>query len=145
MATPRESRLYCQRRRGYARYVQLRGTRFKRRQEMPVLDIVAKGVEPDFGRLEQDLRRPKQPSRVVDEAKFPQRRRLRQAALPHAQCCQGGDRAGEQRGGAVIRFRRRRDQKRFHARRSQRDCAHKTGRAAAHHGNLGSEGACFSV
>ena len=41
---------------------------FERRDQMPVLDIVAEGVEADFAGLELDLRRAPQPAGVVDEA-----------------------------------------------------------------------------
>ena len=41
---------------------------------MPVLDIVAEGLEPDLGSVKKDLGRAKQPLRGVDNAKVFQRR-----------------------------------------------------------------------
>ena len=69
---------------------------------MPVLDIVAKGVEIDFFRREFHFRRAPQPPGVVDDAHQFKRRGLRGAQLPNAQSFQCGDGTREQGGGAVV-------------------------------------------
>ena len=78
-----------------ARDLQLRRARIKRREQMPVLDIVAEGVEADVRGGEGDFRRAKEPLRVVDDADGNERRGMRQAVLPYAERRQRGDRAGE--------------------------------------------------
>ena len=77
-------------------------TRVERSQQIPVLDIVAEGFEPDLARRKTDLRRAQEPCGVVDDPHDPQRRRLVAAALPDAERVERGDRACEQRGGAVV-------------------------------------------
>ena len=90
--------------------------RRKRRQQVAVLDIVAEGVEPDFARVEAHFRRPQQPRGVVDDAHDPQRRRVLAAARPDAERVERRDRAGEQRGRAVV-GRRGRARRRARSRR----------------------------
>ena len=128
-----------ERRSGNARQPQFGGARFERGEQMPVLDVVAEGIEPDLGGVEKDFGRAEQPLRVVDDAKFLQRRGVRQARLPDAKRFQRGDRAGKQRSGAMVRLGRRRDQERVHAGRGKRDGADETGRAAADDGHFGGE------
>ena len=103
--------------------LQRRRARLERGDEMPVLDVVAEGIEPDFGGGKQDLRRANEPPGVVDEADFAQRRGVRHAGRPYAERFQRRDRTGKQRRGAVIGLGRRRDQQRVDAGRGQRDGA----------------------
>ena len=114
-----------------ARDLQLRRARIKRREQMPVLDVVAEGVEADVRGGEGDFRRAQEPLRVVDDADGNERRGMRQAVLPYAERRQRGDRAGEQRGGAVIVLRLTGDKQRIDAARRERDRAHEAGRSAA--------------
>src|ERR1044072_7479543 len=51
----------------------------ERRDEMPVLDIVAEALKSDLGGLEYHLRRAQQAGRVVDDADGLERRGLRAA------------------------------------------------------------------
>ena len=91
-----------ERRRRDTRQVQRSGARFERRDQMPVLDIVAEGFETDLGGVKQHFGRADQPPRVVDDADFAQRRGVRQARLPHAERLKRRHRTGEQRRGAMI-------------------------------------------
>ena len=70
IVTPSASRFDRERRRGNARQFQFGGARFERRQQMAVLDIVAERLEPDFGGVEKNFRRAKEPPGVVDDAKI---------------------------------------------------------------------------
>ena len=125
--------------------LQLGGARFERRQQMPVLDVVAEGVETDFGGVKQNFRRAQKPLRVVDEADFAQRRGVRQAGRPYAERFQRRDRSGKQRGGAVVRLGRRRDQQRVDAGRGQRDGRNEASRPAADDGHFGGECVAHAV
>ena len=78
------------------------GALLQRRDQMEILDIVAEDIEVDFVRLEFHFRRAPQPPGVVDDAHHPHRRCLRRAERPDAERLQGGDRAREQGGGAVV-------------------------------------------
>ncbi len=122
-----------------SRKLQLRRARGKRGEEMAVLDVVAERVEPDLGGGEADLGGAQQPPTVVHNADCSKRRGVRLARLPDAERHQRGHRTREQRGGAMIVRRRRRDQQRFHAGCRQRDSADETRRPAADDRNFGRE------
>ena len=112
---------------------------------MPVLDVVAEGIEIDFGRGKQNLRRANEPLRLVDEADFAQRRGVRHAGRPHTERFQRRDRTGKQRGGAVIRLGWWRDQQRVDAGRCQRDGRNKASRPAADDRHFGAECVAHAV
>jgi hypothetical protein len=74
----------------------------ERGQQVPVLDIIAEGVEPDFGRGEADLRCANKAGGRVDDTHDPERRRMGLAGRPDAERLQRGHGTGQQRGGAVV-------------------------------------------
>ena len=78
----------------------------ERGKQMPVLDVVAEGVEPDLGRGEANLRRAHEPRGRIDDPHDPERRCMRVATRPDAERLQSGDGARQQRGGAMIGTRR---------------------------------------
>ena len=51
----------------------------KRIDQIAILDIMAEGVEIDFGAIEFDLRRAPEPAGVIDNPHDPQRRSVRNA------------------------------------------------------------------
>ena len=114
-----------------------RGARFERGDEMAVLDIIAEGVEADLGGGKADLRRADQPSRVIDDAHDAQRRRVGAAGFPHPERFERRDRAGEQRGGAMVRLRRRGDEHGVDAGAGKRNRRRQPRRPAADDRHLG--------
>ena len=128
-----------------ARQFQRGSARFERGDQMPVLDVVAEGVETDLGRGKQDFRRANKPLGGIDEADFAKRRGVRHAGRPHTERFQRRDRTGKQRRGTVIRLGRRRDQERIDAGRCQRDGRNQAGRPAADDRYLGAECVAHAV
>ena len=106
---------------------------------MPVLDVVAEGIEIDLNGGKQNFRRANEPLRSVDKADSAKRRGVRGAGRPHTERFQRRDRTGQQRRGAVIGLSRRRDQKSVDTGRCQRDGRNKAGRTAANDRYLSAE------
>ena len=96
--------------------------RFERREQMPVLDIVAERVEADLGCGETHLRRADQPRRSSSTIRMTRSgAACRGAAGPDAERVERGHRAGQQGGGAVVGGRRAGDQRGFDAGLGERD------------------------
>ena len=103
----------------------------QRRDQMPVLDVVAERVEADLGRRKLHLGRADEPCGGVDDAHDPQRRGLCGATGPHAKRLQRGDGTRQQRAGAVVGRRPPRDQRGFDPGLRQRNGRGQAGGAPA--------------
>jgi len=108
----------------------------QRREQMAVFDVVAEGVEADFGCREANLRRANEPPGGVDDPHDAERSRLCRAPRPNPKRLQRGHGTGQQRGGAMIGYRATRDQRGFDPGLGQCDCSGQPGRAAAHDRHL---------
>ena len=99
--------------------LELRGAHLECCDQMPVLDIVAKGIETDL-----QLRREggKQPPRCVNDTQFLKRRGVWPTGLPNCQSFERSDGTGQERGGAVVGYGGRREQQCVSACRRQCDC-----------------------
>ena len=107
----------------------------ERGDQMPVLDVVAERVEPDFGRLEAHLRRAPQPAGVVDD---PHRVSGAACAAHSCQTPSVSSAATEPASSAVVRLSgggALADQHGRDAGAGQRNRGGQPGRAAADHDN----------
>ena len=106
------------------------------RDQVPILDIVAEGVEPDLGCLEQHFGCADQPRRVVDQADRGQRRRVGRgtAARPAAPRAPRPSRTAARWCGC--RPARLRDQRGLDPGRGERDCGGQPRGAAPDHSDF---------
>ena len=102
--------------------------------EMPVLDIPAERGKADLGGFEPHFRRPPQPPGVVGDTHHPQRGGMSAARLPYPERLERGDRARQQRRGAVVDLVRPPcDQRHRHAVMGERQRRDEPGGSAADH------------
>ena len=116
--------------------IQLRRALIQRRDEVTVLDVMAKRLETDLVGGEHDLGRSQQPPRIVDDAHADERRSVRPARFPGAECRQRCHRTGQQSRGAMVVFGWRRDENCLDAGDAQRNGADQAGGAAADDGHF---------
>ena len=129
------------RRRSRASAGSSRGARLERGEEMAVLDIVAESVEPDLARRQSRPRAPARAAPVSSTMRITRKRRgLLAAARPDAERLERRDRAGEQRGGAVVgRGGRLATSAVSTPGRRERDRRGQAGRPAADHDHFGGQ------
>lgn len=115
----------------------LGGAALQRLHQDAVFDVVAERVAVDFITGETHLRRPDQAAGVVDQAHYPQRRRVCGTALPDAEPFQQIDRVAEQGRGPVVGVGQAPcDQGSLCPGHSQTDRRDQSGRTAADHGDV---------
>ena len=116
------------------------GARRQSGSEKPVLDVAAKGVEPDLACCKSNLGRPQEPPSVIDDPQDSQRRGMFAAIVPDAERVERAYRACEKRGGAVI-WRRGGlgDQRGFDTGRRECDRGSQARRAPADDRHLGGQ------
>ena len=113
----------------------------QRRDQMGVLDIPGKRLQPEFGGFEPHLRSAPEPAGIVDDAHDAQRRGIVAAGRPHPEGIERGHRRRHQGRGAIIDpVRPQGDQHGRNAALRQCQRRDEPGRAAADHRRVGGSG-----